>query len=574
MNNVQVSNDLREIAELLELKGESSFRIRAYENAARAIDALPQDINVLAAEGELKDIPGIGAGIAQRIDELLATGHTRYLDELRREFPPGVRRLLSVPGVGPTLARRVYRELGVEDLAGLRQVAEDGRLAALKGLGEKSAENVLRGLARTNKEETRLSIGTALPLAEEFVAALREHPFIHQLIPAGSLRRWAPTIGDIDIMATSDEPERAMDAFVHLPQVADILGHGPTKSSIVARNRLQVDLRIVPAAGFGALLQHFTGSREHNIQLREYALRQGFSLNEYGITTLATGQRQTFATEEAFYHALGLEWIPPELRQGSGEVEAARERRLPRLVTVADIHGELHAHTDWSDGSMTIEQMALGARARGYQYLAITDHSPSVGVAGGLSPDRVLAQIERIHRLDAEMEGITLLAGAEVDIKRDGTLDYPDELLAQLDWVIASVHSGFNQPEAQMTNRLIRAMENPYVRAIGHPTGGLIGKRAPYAVDLEAVFRAAARTRTALEINAQPSRLDLVDTQARRAIELGVTLVINTDAHAATQFEFLRYGVEMARRGWAEADNVLNARDLTALRAWLNSSGP
>jgi DNA polymerase (family 10) len=365
-----------------------------------------------------------------------------------------------------------------------------------------------------------------------------------------------------------------MDAFVALPQVRHVLAHGPTKSSIIADNGLQVDLRIVDVEVFGSLLQHFTGSRAHNIELREYALHRGLSLNEYGIASVETGERRAYADEAAFYAALGLEFIPPEIREGAGEIQAARSRKLPSLVTEADMRGDLHVHSDWSDGALPIQEMVEAARGRGYEYVAITDHSAGIGVAGGLSPERLLEQIDLVRKLDGDIEGIRILTGTEVDIKRDGSLDFPDEVLAQLDWVIASVHSGFNQSEEQMTSRIIRAMENPHVDAIAHPTGRLIGKRAGYSVDLEAIFRAAARTGTALEINSFPERLDLVDTHARRAKELGVMLVVNTDAHAPVHLNNMRYGVAMARRGWAEPQNVLNMRSYAELHAWLRRGAP
>jgi DNA polymerase (family 10) len=342
----------------------------------------------------------------------------------------------------------------------------------------------------------------------------------------------------------------------------------------VSDNRLQVDLRIVEADCFGSLLQHFTGSRQHNIELREYALRLGLTLNEYGITEVKSGQRRTFTDEESFYAALNLPYVPPELREGAGEIDAARRSSLPSLVTVDDVRGDLHVHSDWSDGSVPIETMVCAARDRGYEYVAITDHSPGVGVAGGLKPERLLEQVARIRELDGEIEGIHILAGTEVDIKRDGSLDFPDELLAKLDWVIASVHSGFNQSEEEMTRRIICAIENPHVDALAHPTGRLIGRREPYAVDLEAIFRAAARTGTALEINSFPERLDLVDSQARRAKELGATLVVNTDAHAPVHLANIRYGVAMARRGWAEKSSVLNTSSFRELRARLRSGAP
>lgn len=574
MNNADVAATLTEIAELLELKGETTFRIRAYENAARTLGNMPEDIRTVAAEGRLKEIKGVGDALAKKIDELLATGKMEYLENLRAEFPPGVRALMAVPGVGPSLARRAYTELGVDSLEGLRTAAESGALASLPGFGEKSAENVLRALSRVSKRDQRISIGRAIPLVEELIAALGSDAFVHHLAPGGSLRRWSPTIGDLDLLATSSSPKEIMEIFVSLPIVSQVLGHGATKSTIITDNGIQVDLRIVPDESFGSLLQHFTGSKQHNIELREYALARGLSLNEYGITTVKAGQTSTFDSEEGFYRALGLEWIPPELREAHGEIDAARRDALPELVQVSDVRGDLHMHSNWSDGTVPVEEMVLAARERGYEYVAITDHSGGIGVAHGLSVERIKEQIELIRMLDRQIDGITILAGSEVDIKRDGSLDFPDEILEQLDWVIASVHSGFNQSEADMTARMIRAVENPHVDAIAHPTGRIIGKREPYAVDLEAIFRAAARAHTALEINSFPDRLDLSDTQARRAKDLGVMLVVDTDSHAPIHLENLRYGIAMARRGWCEKENVLNTRGLRGLREWLRNGEP
>jgi DNA polymerase (family 10) len=562
---------MTEIAELLELKNESSFRVRAYENAARTLGGLNQDVRSLAESGDLKKVKGIGEGLATKIEELLNTGHIEYLDSLRAEFPPGVRSFLSIPGVGPSLARRVFVELGVETLEDLRSAAEDGRLANLSGLGEKSAENVLRGLSRVNKRDTRISIGRAVPVVEELIASLKECPYLENLTAAGSLRRWAPTIGDIDLMATSDHPAEVMSMFTSLPGVATVLAQGSTKSSILTDNGLQVDLRIVERDHFGSLLQHFTGGKAHNIELREYALRLGLSLNEYGIASTSTGDRTSYLDETSFYAALKLDYIPPELREGDGEIEVARRGALPKLVQLSDIKGDLHAHSDWSDGSVPIDEMVRAARDRGYQYVAITDHSGGIGVAGGLSVERLLEQIPLIRRIDAEIEGIRVFAGSEVDIRRDGTLDFPDEILAQLDWVIASVHSGFNQSESEMTARVLQAMENPHVDALAHPTGRLIGKREPFAIDIEAIFRAAGRTHTALEINSFPERLDLSDTNARRAHDLGAMLVVDTDAHAPVHFANMRYGLAMARRAWAEPSHILNTLPLSALEKWLMS---
>jgi DNA polymerase (family 10) len=574
VNNADVAATLGEIAELLELKGESTFRIRAYENASKTLSGLTEDVRTLAATDRLETVKGIGKGIAERIEELLSTGRIGYLEQLRAEFPPGVRMLMSVPGVGPSLARRVYEELGVDSLEDLRTVAEDGRLAELPGLGEKSAQNVLRALGRVSKRESRISIAKARPVVEELAEMMRSCESLQNLMPAGSLRRWAPTIGDVDLMATSSDPSAVMDVFTSLPIVSQVLGHGPTKSTIITDNGLQVDLRIVEDKYFGSLIQHFTGSRDHNIELREYALQRGKSLNEYGISEVKTGNSQAFADEESFYASLDLVFIPPELREGNGEIGAARRHALPDLVTVEDIRGDLHMHSDWSDGALPIEDMVRIAKGHGYEYVAVTDHSSGAGMTGGAIPERMLDEIARIREVEKEVGGIHVLAGCELEIKRDGSLDFADEILERLDWVIASIHSGFNQAEDEMTARMIRAMENPNVDCIAHPTGRLIGRRAPYAVDLEAVFRAAARTKTALEINSHPDRLDLSDNHARRARELGVMLVVNTDAHAPAHLDNMRYGVAMARRGWAETSNVLNTRGYNELITWIKNGAP
>ncbi|MGH2441557.1 MAG: DNA polymerase/3'-5' exonuclease PolX [Chloroflexota bacterium] len=574
MNNEDIAACLKEIAALLELKNESSFRVRAYDNAGRTLGGLTEDVQVIAAEGRLPQVKGIGKGIAEKITELLETGHIAYLEELRQVFPPGVRTLMNVPGVGPSIARRVYQELGVDSIEALRVAAESGALASMPGLGEKSAQNVIRSLSRANKAEDRISIGRAVPVVESLMQQLRESAPVDRLEAGGSLRRWAPTIGDIDLMATSEKPEEVMDAFVQLPQVRQVLARGATKSAIVTDNGLQVDLRIIEAQSFGSLLQHFTGSKNHNIELRDYALQRGQSLNEYGIVTVETGKLTPFSDEREFYAALDLDYVPPELREGTGEIQAARKRSLPDLISVADIRGDLHMHTDWSDGALPVEEMVVAAQAHGYEYLAITDHSGGMALAGGLNEERIGQQYLRLEEVRKLVPGIHILAGSEVDIKRDGTLDFPNEVLAKLDWVIASVHSGFNQSRQEMTERILSAIENPFVHAIAHPTGRLIGKRSPYEVDLEAVFAAAARTRTALEINSFPERLDLSDTQARRATELGVMLVVNTDAHAQVHLDNMRFGVAMARRAWARAGNVLNSLPLAELRAWLKRDVP
>lgn len=573
VNNQNVGDVLTEIAELLELKGEGSFRIRAYENAAATIRSLPTDIGDLAEASELRSIPGVGEALALKIDELIRTGHMQYLESLRSEFPEGVRRLMHIPGVGPKLAARVYAELGVQTVEELQAAASDGRLAAMPRLGQRSAENVLRAIERASKQETaRTPIGSVLPYLRMVIERLEGHDFVRNVTPAGSVRRFQETIHDVDIIATSSEPEKAFDLFASLPGIREVIARGPTKLSIINDRGLQIDFRIVPHEAFGSLLQHFTGSKQHNVQLREYALKRGQSLSEYGITHVESGDRQAYADEESFYAALDLPWIPPEIRQGLGEIEAARAGTLPHLVSVADIKGDLHVHTNWSDGTATIEDMISAAAARGYQYVAITDHSPSRGGdPGGLSIQRLEEQRKVVAEAQERHPEIRIFRGTEVDIKNDGSLDFPDEVLAQLDWVVASVHSSFSMALGQMTQRLVKAIENPNVDAIGHPTGRILGRRPPYDLDMDRMFAAAASTGTALEINSFPKRLDLKDSYARQAMDQGVKIVVDTDAHSVAELGQIDFGVEVARRGWAEPHHILNASTLEDLEAYLSA---
>ena len=570
-NNQNVGDVLTEIADLLELKGESSFRIRAYENAAATIRSLSADIADLSEKGELRSIPGVGDALALKIDEYLNTGTMEYLDELRAQFPEGVRRLMRIPGVGPKMAARAYAELGVQTVAELQAAASDGRLAAMPRLGQKSAENVLRAIDRASQQENvRTPIGDALPYLRMVLERLRGHDFLRNVVPAGSLRRFQETIHDVDIIATSDEPERAFDLFLSLPGIREVTARGPTKVSIINDRGLQIDFRIVPHEAFGSLLQHFTGSKHHNVQLREYALKRGQSLSEYGITAVDSGERKTFVDEEEFYAALDLPWIPPEIRQGLGEIEAAKSGKLPHLVQVDDIRGDLHVHTNWSDGRGSIDDMVSAAARRGYSYVAITDHSPSRGGnPGGLTVQRLEEQQRALLEAQERHPEIHIFRGTEVDIKNDGSLDFPDDVLASLDWVVASIHSTFSMPIEQMTERMIRAIVNPHVDAIGHPTGRILGKRPPYELDIERVFAAALSSGTALEVNSFPQRLDLKDAYVRRAVELGITIVVNTDAHSVAELAQIDFGVQVARRGWAQPENVLNASSLEELQAYL-----
>ena len=558
MNNGEVARVFQDISDLLELKGESLFKVRAYQKAVRSIEHLPVELSQLMAEGKLREVPGIGEAIEKKITELLNTGHLKYYEELRAEFPEGVISLLQVPGVGPKTAIRLSTELGVKSIEDLEQAILDGRVAGLFRMGDKTAENILRGLQSMRTKEQRIPIGVALPLAEEIMASLQERVAVRNLTPAGSLRRFRETIGDIDLLGTADDAEAVIDAFTTLPQVREVLVKGGTKASIVTNSNLQVDFRVVPHDEFGSLLQYFTGSKQHNINLRERAVRQGLSLNEYGITVVETGQLEEFATEGAFYARLGLQYIPPEFREGTNEIALAEDKKLPEPVNPSDIKGDLHVHSKWSDGRDSIEEMAMAARALGYRYIAITDHSKGLGIAHGLNEERVREQRAEIRRLNESLGDFRILAGIEVDIRADGSLDLPDEVLAELDVVVAAVHSAMGQEQEKITRRMIQAMENPNVDIIAHPTCRLLGAREAIALDMEAIFHAAAGTGTALEINAMPDRLDLRDIHVFRARDLGVKLTLGTDAHATEHLPLMRFGVGIARRGWAGAGHVLN----------------
>ena len=571
MKNTAIARVFNDIADLLELKGENAFKIRAYQKAARAIEHYPRELKIVLEQGEdLKNIPGVGEAIAKKTTELVTTGKLGYYENLKAEFPEGITNLLSIPGIGPNTANRLSSELGVTSVEQLEQAINDGRLAKVFRLGDKTADNILQQIQALRRKDQRTPIGEALPMVEEILGALHSVPGVRNLTYAGSLRRFRETLGDIDLMGTADNPNEVIDAFVSLAPVGQVLAQGSTKASAIVSGGLQVDLRMVEHDSFGSLLQYFTGSKQHNISLRERGRRQGLKLSEYGITSLATDKLEKFALEEEFYHRLGLQYIPPELREAQGEVEKAEQGTVPKLVELSDIKGDLHIHTTWSDGHDSIEQMALAARDLGYQYIAITDHSRGRGIAHGLDVERLKKQIAEIRALNERLSGIHVFSGIEVDIRADGSLDLPHEILSHLDIVIAAVHSAMNQTEARMTRRVLSAIENPDVDIIAHPTCRLLGEREPVAIDMEAILQAAAKNNKVLEINAMPERLDLNDIHAFRARELRIKLAIESDAHSVAHLGFMRFGVGVARRAWCEPQHVLNTLDLQELLRLLN----
>ncbi len=566
MRNEEVVAMLEETADLMEIAGENPFKARAYRRAADAIAALKEPIEELVRTKRLNQIEGVGESIARDIAEFLQKGTTTRLEQLRQKYPPQLRKLLEIQGVGPRTVAMLYERLGITSVDELEAAAKAGKLTKLPGMGEQKVRNILEGIQLWRQQQGRVPLHIALAIAERIVAELRELPQVEQILPAGSLRRWKETVGDLDILVATRKSEPVMERFVKLPEVQKVLAHGTTKSSVLMANNLQVDLRAVDPESFGAASQYFTGSKAHNIALRNRALKLGLTINEYGVFREATGEKVAGETEESVYEAVGLIWIPPELREDRGELEAAERRALPHLVTLEDIRGELHCHTKWSDGANTVEEMARAARERGYEYLAITDHSPPMG--WGVKPDNFRKLIGEIRQV-SERLGFPILAGIEVDIAPDGSLHMDEDILRQLDIVIASVHSAMKMSREEMTKRILKAMENPLVHIIGHPTGRLINQRPPYEVDLEALVERARQTGVALEINGSPERLDLNDENARYAKEAGVLLSLGTDAHHDDHLDFMRFAVAVARRAWCEPANILNTRPYEQLRDWL-----
>jgi DNA polymerase (family X) len=563
VTNAEIAAALDELGVLYELDGAVKYRVLAYSAAAKAIRESPVSVAELAGEGRATEIPGIGKTLAEKIDALLETGEIPAAAKLKAKFPPTLVAVTRVPGLGAKTARRLFDELGVATLEDLKRAAEAERIRELKGLGPKVEENVLGSLERLGEPGEgpgRVLLSMARPIAGELAAALREHPAADRVEVAGSVRRWAETCKDIDLIATAEEPRALAAALVAHPLIAAAGKPGPNGVRAQTQNGISVDLRIVAPEAFGNLLQHFTGSQAHNVQLREEAVARGLSVSEHGITEVEGGEVMLCASEEAVYERLGYAYVEPELREGRGELKAAREGTLPDLVSIGDIRGDLHAHTTLSDGRNTLEEMAAAGRERGYSYMAITDHSASHGFGDHVTAERLWERIEEVRAWNEGARGFRLLAGSEINIGMDGTLDYPDDLVEALDWVVASVHTSFAISEKAMTERVLAAIENPNVDCIGHLTGRLIGRREPYGIDVEAVAEAAARSGTMLEINGNPNRRDLSEHHARLAAEAGATIVLNTDAHGVDTLGNMDYAVATARRAWLTAGQVANTR--------------
>jgi DNA polymerase (family 10) len=571
MNNREAADVFRHIADLLEIKGEAIYRVLAYRRAADAIQELGRDLHDIWEQGELQEIPGVGKAIAEKIDELLRTGKLEYYERLAAEIPPGLVEVLAVGDVGPKKAARFWKELNITSIEELEKAAREGRLQQLSGMGAKSEARILANIQALKERSTdRILLDKAAGTAETLLAQLRALPGVERAEPAGSLRRFRETVGDLDLIIAAEDPGPVLESFTGFPQVARILGQGDTKASVALHDGTRVQAWVHPPEHFGSAWQYATGSQAHSVRLRELALKMGLSLSEHGFKN-ENGEDLTCASEAEVYAALKMPWIPPELREDRGEIQAAEKGELPNLVQLGDLKGELHAHSDWSDGGVSMRTMVGAAMDLGLEYFVISDHSQSLGVANGLTVDRLKAQRDEIAQIQAEIgDSLQILHGSEVEILSDGSLDFPDEILGELDLVIASLHMSLRQPREVVTERMLAAIANPHVDIIGHPTGRLIGKRDAADLDMERVLQAAAEHQVALEINANPERLDLRDVHVRMAIDAGCRLAINTDAHHPDHLLFRIFGVGTARRGWAPTRSIINAWSLEEVREWLD----
>ena len=565
--NIEIANIFSYIADSLQILEDNRFKIRAYRNASRNLSELSEDITKIADSGELSKIPGIGKDLSLKIQEYLSTNKIAYYEKIQEQVPPSLIDLLDIQSLGPKTLSLFHKEFGVNNLADLENTLKNEELQNIKGMGKKKIEDIEKGIELFKKGQQRLNIGIALPIALSIVKLIEDLPQTSATTFAGSLRRMKETIGDIDILTVAADGKKVINEFVNFPFVTEVLASGDTKGSVIIENGLQVDLRVVGKQSYGAALQYFTGSQAHNVKLRTIAVRNGLSINEYGI--YRGDKKLAGSTEQGIYEALKLPLFEPELREDRGEFEAAINNNLPKLINYSDIKGDIHTHSNWSDGKSSIEQMALAAKKIGYEYIAITDHSPASRIANGLDIKRLAQKKKEIESARKNIGGIKILMGSEVDILSDGTLDYPDNVLKELDVVVASVHSGFKMDKDTMTSRITKALKNPYVHIFGHPTGRLINQREPYNVDLEEVFKTAKEFGKAVEINSSYMRLDLNDINCRRAKDLGIKITINTDAHHTDQLNYIMYGIGTARRGWIEKNDVINTMSYNKLSSWL-----
>jgi DNA polymerase (family 10) len=571
VQNADIAEIFNKIADMLEIQDANPFRVRAYRNAARTVSSLAQSVSEMVAGGrDLTELSGIGKDLAAKIKEIVQTGSVAKLKELEGKMPSELNSLMKLPGLGPKKVRALYRELGIVNLEGLKKAAENGDVRQLDGFGRKSEEKILQGLEQTRFKEKRIKLIEAEQRAQPFMAYLKKTKGVKDIIVAGSFRRRKETVGDLDILATCSKGSKVMDRFVAYEDVVEVISKGTTRSSVLLRSGLQVDLRVVPQVSYGAALHYFTGSKAHNIAVRKLGVKNKLKINEYGVFK---GQKQVAGrTEKDVYQQVGLPYIEPELRENLGELEAAQKANLPKLIAIDDIRGDLQAHTKETDGHASLEEMAEAARKLGYEYLAITEHSQKVRMAHGLDAARVAEQIKQIDRLNQKLDGFLILKGIEVDILEDGSLDLPDDILKQLDLTVCSIHYNFNLSQKKQTERILRAMDNPCFNILGHPTGRLINERPPYEVDMQRIIEAARDRGCILEVNAQPDRLDLADTYCKMAKQMGVKLVISTDAHSPEDLKLMRCGVDQARRGWVEPEDVINTRSISEVRKLIKRS--
>jgi len=570
MKNKELADLFDKMANILEFKGENPFKISAYRKASRILGDLTEDIEEISEKGDLKSIPGIGEGMAEKIVEYLRTGKISKFEEVRKGVSDELIAIMDIPGMGPKTLSMIHKEKGINNLSQLEKAVEDGSLIGLPGMGEKKVENIKRGIQLLRQSKGRMNLGMAFPVAKRIVETLREKTGSKKIEWAGSLRRMRENIGDIDILATGPDHEKIVQAFTHLPEVKEVLASGETKASVIVEGSIQIDLRVVKEDSYGAALQYFTGSKAHNIHLRGIAKTKGIKINEYGVFK---GEKKIGGNEEKdVYRSLGMDWIEPELREDRGEIESAQKGKLPKLIKESEIKGDLHVHSKWSDGTSSIEEIARAAQKKGYQYVAICDHSKSLKITHGLDESRLMKQIEEIDRINEKLKGFQILKATEVDILADGKLDLSEKVLEKLDLVIAAIHSGFKQDRERMTKRIIRAIENPLVHILAHPSGRLLGARDPYEVEMEELMEAAKKYGKALEINAYFERLDLNDIHCRKAKEMGIRVGIGTDAHHLDQMWMMSLGVAVARRGWLETPDIVNTLSLKEILQWCHQT--